>query len=657
MKQEELPQKLQEALQALQTKDFRRAEVVFNQILKYNPKDSNALHLLGCLYKEIGDLTRAVELIQAAIREDGDNPIFFLNLGKILYISEKFQESSDMIGESLKRDSQSPEAWFCLGNALHKVNRNKQAIQAYQNALRICPEYPGVNLNLGHLLRISGNISGAKDCYLTEHNNHPSASICYALGSLLLEEKDYINAFQFAKTALSIENNIDYIYLCASICHKSQNYRNAIDYYKQALAIDSNHLNSSSSLGFAFFQAGLIDEAIHYYSSQLSIEFNHISSHFLFRAVDRRIPEKINREISIIQDFCSSAMRYLNINSILAFGDSHVNVFSDIDSIEVNYVGASTAYNLNNTGSSSGGAQNVIYRLERDYNNRYSTGVLLCFGEIDCRNHIIKQCYSKNTSLTEVVADVVTQYVMFIERLSSQGFRVIVYGCYGSGSHFNSVGRAVDRNRASIELTRQLSLICKKMSVPFFTIIDLMVKDSGLTKLNLLSDDVHLPETGIASNEIKSILMSRLMIACKDCCSDKSCSSFNNDWYNDYSNIAIVNIGECSQAILQWGHMGEIDLNPKGINSILLDLGCHCRLRGVCIMIHGLADEQISFLPTLFLDGNLIIIDEVIKEDYGFKFLIKTHIGRYLKICGLNVLPNTHLRIYQIVPQLINLQE
>ena len=95
-------QQLQAAVQAYQSKDLDAAEVIFKEILAVNPKEPNALHLLGCIHKDRGQLQQSVELIQASIREDASNPIPFLNLGKILAIAGQHENASGICQESLK---------------------------------------------------------------------------------------------------------------------------------------------------------------------------------------------------------------------------------------------------------------------------------------------------------------------------------------------------------------------------------------------------------------------------------------------------------------------------------------------------------------------------------------------------------------------------
>ena len=107
-------QQLQAAVQAYQGKDLDGAEAIFEKILAVNPKEPNALHLLGCIYKDRGQPQQAIDLIQSSIREDDSNPIPFLNLGKILSIAGQHKNAAGIFQESLKRSQQIPETWFCI---------------------------------------------------------------------------------------------------------------------------------------------------------------------------------------------------------------------------------------------------------------------------------------------------------------------------------------------------------------------------------------------------------------------------------------------------------------------------------------------------------------------------------------------------------------
>lgn len=76
-------------------------------------------------------------------------------------------------------------------------------------------------------------------------------------------------------------------------------------------------------------------------------------------------------------------------------------MFSGINNIEVNYVGASNAYYLVSEDSSANGAKQLWDRLSKYQGENHLTAILLCFGEIDFRNHIVRQsCVSGDSIMS-----------------------------------------------------------------------------------------------------------------------------------------------------------------------------------------------------------------------------------------------------------------
>ena len=124
-------QQLEAAVKAYQAGDLDAAEVIFQQILAVQPKEPNALHLLGCIYKDRGQLQTAVELIQSSIQEDASKPIPFLNLGKIFAISGQHENAAVIFQESLKRNQQILEQ--VLWQFLKVIKKKREACTKHCN--------------------------------------------------------------------------------------------------------------------------------------------------------------------------------------------------------------------------------------------------------------------------------------------------------------------------------------------------------------------------------------------------------------------------------------------------------------------------------------------------------------------------------------------
>ena len=68
MSQDKILQLYEAAMKAYQEKSLDVAESISKQILAKDPKYSKVLHLLGCIYKDRGQLQQAIQFIQASIR-------------------------------------------------------------------------------------------------------------------------------------------------------------------------------------------------------------------------------------------------------------------------------------------------------------------------------------------------------------------------------------------------------------------------------------------------------------------------------------------------------------------------------------------------------------------------------------------------------------
>ncbi|CAE21986.1 TPR repeat:HAT (Half-A-TPR) repeat [Prochlorococcus marinus str. MIT 9313] len=682
MNPEEIIQQQQAAVKAYQSKDLDAAEAICIQILSVNPKEPNALHLLGCIYKDRGNLQQAFDLIQASIREDDSTPIPFINLGNILVMVGQHEEAARIFQQSLQRNQQIPESWFCFGNALREIGNVQEAKQAYRNtlqlnaahagaasilgalladeekldeseeifskaieaspqdvnlrinygklledkyeynaaleqyrfALLLAPESPELHLNfasalkkegkveeaiascrnaielrpdfeaayfglgivlkengefeeakasyrkaidlkpdfadaylnLGNILKENGEFEEAKASYRTAIDLKPDFADAYLnLGNILKEEGDVEEAIASYRKAIELKPDFADAYLNLGNILKDKgdvgqaiaSYRKAIDlkpdfseaYYqlflvnshsgdhdsalialKQCLDVDDNHYNARQSIGHAFFQADRREEAIQYFSSRAN-EFNLVDYVQLFRALEGRVPDKVLEGVNPKSNLIEEILLIIEASEIVAFGDSHVNAFKGIPGVSVNYVGPATAFKLASEKSSSGGGSRVeekLVGLDSD-----SSAILLCFGEIDCRAHIVKQAYLQQKSIKEVATNSAQAYFDFVLKIKNKGFPVIVCGPYGSGSQFNSFGLEEHRNFAAKHFNDCLNECCLRYGIYFFSLHRLLV-DPGLleTRRKWLTDDVHLPEEGDLSDQIKTLLLSQLLL-------------------------------------------------------------------------------------------------------------------------------------------------
>ena len=112
------------------------------------------------------------------------------------------------------------------------------------------------------------------------------------------------------------------------------------------------------------------------------------------------------------------------MNMIHCIGDSHSCFFSGENKIQPTWpeqsfdvlpyfrsyrIGPSTAYNLNNK------KENIIEPLIQSLNLSEKDKLLFCFGEVDCRAHLIKQSQLQNRGICDIINECVFRYISSIK--------------------------------------------------------------------------------------------------------------------------------------------------------------------------------------------------------------------------------------------------
>lgn len=133
-------------------------------------------------------------------------------------------------------------------------------------------------------------------------------------------------------------------------------------------------------------------------------------------------------------------MSEIKRTTLHCIGDSHTSFFTGYNRIQPEYpkigysvcsqiltyrIGAPLAYTLidkNNSSKSHEKLFSIITEL-----NPNTDIILLSFGEIDCRAHLLKQAVLKNIEIENVVNTCVDRYLKVIHQIKNLGFKLIIW--------------------------------------------------------------------------------------------------------------------------------------------------------------------------------------------------------------------------------------
>lgn len=131
------------------------AEPILRRVLKAEPRNTDGLYLLGLLTQATGRFSESAELFQRAVWEDPRSAKYLVNLGLSLggMGLGKTAEATEALRAAVAIDPSIPAAWSNLGNEFRNDFRYEEAIDAYQRALRLKPDFADALLNLGASLQ------------------------------------------------------------------------------------------------------------------------------------------------------------------------------------------------------------------------------------------------------------------------------------------------------------------------------------------------------------------------------------------------------------------------------------------------------------------------------------------------------------------------
>jgi tetratricopeptide (TPR) repeat protein len=181
---------------------FGEAAAIYKKILSKDPRNAEALHLLGVVSLQIEDFPQAIRLIRNSIAMAGENPDYLNNLGQALYSAGDLFGALESYRRGLKSNPRHPDILNNLGLTLNDLDRLEEAQEAYEAALAQDGSKPDILHNYGVLMQARGNLEKAQESYVEALRLEPRMEHTHlSLGSLFNEmgnKEAAIRGFQAA---------------------------------------------------------------------------------------------------------------------------------------------------------------------------------------------------------------------------------------------------------------------------------------------------------------------------------------------------------------------------------------------------------------------------------------------------------------------------
>jgi predicted TPR repeat methyltransferase len=251
---------LQQAVELHQQGRLEPAQALYRQVLELNPRQFDALHLLGVIARQQGDCNTAIELISRALEVDNAQAAAHCNLGVALLDAGRADEALVSHERALALNPSYALAWSNRGNALRRLSRLDEALDSYQRALQFKPDYAEAHCNRAIVLQ---------------------------------DMHRYLDALGAAEDALNIKDRYADAWLARGhALHCLRYLPEAVESFDRAIHLRPDWAEAYSAQGASLFKLGEFGAALDSYDQALKHRPDYALAHYhrgnVLRALERR---------------------------------------------------------------------------------------------------------------------------------------------------------------------------------------------------------------------------------------------------------------------------------------------------------------------------------------------------------------------------------
>ena len=181
-------QKLDEANKLMEAAKYENAALVYTEIIKLNPNDSNTYFSRGYAYDGLKQYERAIQDFDNAIQINPNYAEAYYSRGLTYYFLEQYEQAIQDFNKALQLNPNYAEAYNHRGTVYAKLGQYDQSIQDCDKAIQINPNYAEVYYNRGLDYALIGNFNQAIEDVTKAIQLKPNYAVAYQLRGMLYED-------------------------------------------------------------------------------------------------------------------------------------------------------------------------------------------------------------------------------------------------------------------------------------------------------------------------------------------------------------------------------------------------------------------------------------------------------------------------------------
>ena len=252
-------EKLVKGLTYQQAGELVKAQREYKQVLKKDPDNVDALHLLGVVYRQRGQARLAIDYIQRAIQKSPHEAAFYANLARAMMDLDSDANSLLAVcNKALSINPREREARNIKGVALTMLGEFTEAEYIYQSLIVEFPDYYDAYHNFGKLLGQAKQEVHAINFFTKAIMLNPDNPLNYVLRARCrMNLRQYEpSQYELSEALEKFPGNSEIEHEAARLLFSMNESKKSIEYARKALASDPQNFHKSVTLGVSLLMAG-----------------------------------------------------------------------------------------------------------------------------------------------------------------------------------------------------------------------------------------------------------------------------------------------------------------------------------------------------------------------------------------------------------------
>jgi tetratricopeptide (TPR) repeat protein len=279
--------RLDEAIRHQKAGRLMEAERIYQQILRDEPQNADALHLVGVLEGQRGNNDLAIERLRRSVELNPKLAAAWRNLGAILSVKGQFREKSAALEQLLQTNHGNLDAHPEVVAHFRADPNLQQAITVLNEAIRLRPEFAEAHNDLGNVLAAMNRTDEAIAAYSKAIKFAPQfANAHYGLGNMLSRKGNSENALVALERATALKPQFADAHLnMGNVLRHLGRREEAMAAYRRAIVANPNLAEPYLNIAQAMSAAGGFEQALVEYSKAIRVKPDYAKAHLMMAVV------------------------------------------------------------------------------------------------------------------------------------------------------------------------------------------------------------------------------------------------------------------------------------------------------------------------------------------------------------------------------------